>query len=370
LEREPVKVHNNGEEKEMSEEKQFSRRKFLAVGGGVAAGAVASLSAPKVMAQTKKPRFRWRMQTHWPQGTWYYDAIFQRMADQIKEATDGELEIETHRPGSVVGTADVLRAVQRGTLDSAFLWPSYWIGQIPVAGHLNGNLATWESHEEMHFFMYDMGALDIIREAYAERGVYQVGPYSCAGLAVFSKKPIKTVADFRGFNIRSTGTAGKVFERLGAAPVSISGEELYQALQTGVVDGVHWGGIAAGWGMSFQEVTSYILRPNLIGHTNGEVIVNMKKWNELGSDHKQILDSAIRATSINSSAMFTFRDHQLMAEFIKDYKGQAVEMDSSVIEAMRKHSMAVVDEDAKRDKKDSGKVAALLHEFMKMTGKV
>lgn len=354
----------------MSEEKRMSRRNFLAVSGGIAAGTAATLAAPAVMAADKKPRFVWKMQTHWPQGTWYYDAIFQKMADDIKAATDGELVIETHRPGSVVGTGDVLRAVQRGNLDSAFIWPSYWIGQIPVAGHLNGNLGTWSSHEEMHFFMYDMGALDIIREAYAERGVYQLGPYSAAGLAVFSKKPIKTAADFRGFNIRSTGTAGRVFEKLGAAPVAISGEELYQALQTGVVDGVHWGGIAAGWGMSFQEVTSYILRPNLVGHTNGEVIVNMKKWNELGSDHKQILDSVLRATSINSSAKFTHKDHQLIKEFAKDYKGQTVEMDSSVMGAIRKYSMEVVDEDAKRDQKYSGKVAALLHEFMKMTGKM
>jgi TRAP-type mannitol/chloroaromatic compound transport system substrate-binding protein len=238
----------------MSNENDMSRRKFLTVGAGATVGAAAAFGAPAVIA-SRNAKFRWRMQTHWPQGTWYYDAIFQKMADEIREATDGELEIETHQPGSVVSTGDTLRAVQRGTLDSAFTWPSYWIGQIPVAGHLNGNLATWESHEEMHLFFYHMGALDIIREAYAERGVYQLGPYSSAGIAIYSNREIRTPADFRGFNIRSTGTAGRVFEKMGAAPVSISGGELYQALQTGVVDGTHWGGIAAGWGMNLQEVT-------------------------------------------------------------------------------------------------------------------
>lgn len=353
----------------MKGQNHYSRRNILA-GSGLAVGTLAGLTSPLARAQEKKPRFRWRMQTHWPQGTWYYDAIFKKMAEEIKAATEGELEIETHHPGSIVRTGDVLRAVQRGNLDSAFTWPAYWIGQIPVAGHLNGSLGTWDSHEEMHFFMYDMGALEIIRGAYAERGVYQLGPYSAAGLAVFSKKPVKTVEDFKGFKIRSTGTPAKVFEKLGAAPVSISGEELYQGLQTGVVDGVHWGGVAAGWGMSFQEVTSYILRPNLLGHTNGEVIINMKKWNELGSDHKQILDSVLRATSINSSALFTYNDHKLMQSFVKDFKGQLVQMDPAVMKQIRKYSMEVVEEDAKRDPKYSAKVAGLLKEFMALTGKM
>lgn len=353
----------------MSETKKISRRGVLAA-SGAAGGVLASLAAPAVRAQEKKPRFRWRMQTHWPQGTWYYKEIFQRMADEIEAATDGELVIEPHHPGSVVSTGDVLRAVQRGTLDSAFTWPAYWIGQIPVAGHLNGNLATWDGHEEMHLFMYAMGALDIIREAYAERGVYQVGPYSSAGIAVYSKKPIQKLEDFKGYKIRSNGTPAKVFEKIGAAPVSISGEELYQGLQTGVVDAVHWGGVAAGWDMSFQEVTSYILQPNLIGHTNGEVIVNMKKWNELGEDHKQVLDSIVRATSINSSSLFTYYDHKLMKEFKEKYNGEIIQMDPSVMEAIRKYSMEVVMEDAKRDPKYSGKVADLLQEFMQLTGKI
>ncbi len=353
----------------MSNNNTMSRRKFLSVGAGATVGAAAAIGAPAVIA-SRDTKFKWRMQTHWPRGTWYYEEIFQKMADEIKAATDGELEIETHQPGSVVSTGDTLRAVQRGTLDSAFTWPSYWIGQIPVAGHLNGNLATWESHEEMHLFFYDMGALDIIREAYAARGVYQLGPYSSAGIALYSNRPVRTLEDFRGFNIRSTGTAARVFEKMGAAPVSIGGGELYQALQTGVVDATHWGGIAAGWGMNLQEVTDYIIRPDLVAHTNGEVIINMDKWNALGSDHKQVLDSVLRATAINSSAKFSHRDAQHMEEFVNDYDGEIIHMEDEVIEQMRVHSMAVVDEVSERDPDYSGKVGALLHEFMEITGKL
>src|SRR5699024_54442 len=108
----------------------------------------------------------------------------------------------------------------------------------------------------------------------------------------------------------------------------------------------------------------------LVGHTNGEVIINMKKWDELGSDHKQVLDSVLRATSINSSAKFTYNDHLLMDKFVKEHNGEINQMDDSAVEQIRKYSMEVVDEEAKRDKKYSAKVASLLHDFMKMTGKM
>ncbi|WP_339799835.1 TRAP transporter substrate-binding protein [uncultured Marinobacter sp.] len=350
-------------------DKKVNRRKFLTTGAAAAAGAATIMGAPAVIANPTKS-VTWRMQTHWPAGSWYYEPVFQRYADRIKEATNGELIIETHQPNSIVSTGDVLRGVRRGTLESAFLYPAYWVGDIPAAGHLNGNLATWESHEEMHFFLYEMGALDIIRDAYAQRGVYQIGPVSYAGTAIYGNKRIEKVADFSGFQIRSNGNAAQVFQKMGAAPVSISGGELYQALQTGIADGAHWGSVSAGWGMNLQEVNKYIMQPDLLGHMNGEVFVNQKAWDALGSDHKRIVNDATIAASIDSSAIFRHHDFLRMQDFVNDFGGEIVQMDEEVIQQMRLKSLEVVDELSKRDPEYSGKIGPLLHEFMRITGKV
>jgi len=59
--------------------------------------AAAGLSAPAVIASPNK-KIKWKFQTHWPTGNWYYDPIFNGLARRIQEATNGELEIETHNP--------------------------------------------------------------------------------------------------------------------------------------------------------------------------------------------------------------------------------------------------------------------------------
>jgi TRAP-type mannitol/chloroaromatic compound transport system substrate-binding protein len=344
----------------------LSRRGFFAASAGAAAAGV-TLAAPPAIAQGNTV---WRMQTHWPTGNWYYDEVFVRFCNRITEATGGELTVEPYAPDALVPTGEVLNAVRRGLLESAFIYPAYWIGRVPAAGHLNGHIGTWQGHEEMDIFYYEMGGLDIIREAYAEQGVHQVGPVSYSGLTLWGNRPLRTVADFQGWPVRSTGAAGLVLARMGASPVSIPGGELYQALQTGVVDGAHWGSTATAWGMNFQEVCSYIMEPDLIGHLNGEVMVGLDAWNAIGDELKAVVNEITRATSAEAAAHFLYRDYLFKQQFVAENGGELIRMEDDTLAALRSASLEVVDEFSAQDPQYSGRLGEMLHEFLRMTGRV
>lgn len=341
--------------------KNLTRRKFVVGAAGLATAS--TFAAPPVIA---KGGITWRMQTHWPTGNWYYKDVFIKFCDRITKATNGELTIKPVQSNGTVPTGEVLNAVRRGLLESAFIYPAYWIGRIPVAGHLNGHIGSWEKHEEMMIFMYEMGALDIIREAYAEQGVYQAGPVSYSGLTLYSNKPLQTTKDFSGWRVRSTGPAALVFTKMGASPVSIPGGELYQSLQTGVAEGAHWGSTSTGWGMALQEVNKYIIEPDLLGHLNGEVIVGLEKWNSLGNDLKATFNEIVRATSADASAHFLYRDMLYKKEFVKKHGGKIVQLDNEAVNNLRKFSLQVVDEFSKKDPKYCGRVGKMLHEFQSL----
>ncbi len=342
----------------------LSRRGFFAASAGAAAGA--TLAAPAAIAQS---RVTWRMQTHWPTGNWYYDDVFVRYCNRITEATAGELTVEPIQPEGIVPTGEVLNAVRRGLLESAFIYPAYWLGRIPVAGHLNGHIGAWDRHEEMDIFYYEMGALDVIREAYAEQGIHQVGPVSYAGLTLWSNRPLRSTADFSGWPVRSTGAAGLVLAKMGAAPVAIPGGELYQAMQTGVVEGAHWGSTSTAWGMNFQEVSNYIIEPDLLGHLNGEVMVGLDNWNSVGDEVKAIVTEITRATSAEAAAHFLYRDYQRKEDFVNDHGGELVQLDEDALADLRRYSLEVVDDFSAQDPQYSGRVGEMLHEFLRMTGR-
>ncbi|MGY6635434.1 MAG: TRAP transporter substrate-binding protein [Alkalilacustris sp.] len=342
----------------------LTRRGLFAAGAGAAAGV--TLAAPPVIAQGNTV---WRMQTHWPTGNWYYDEVFVRYCNRITEATGGELTVEPYAPDSIVPTMETLNAVRRGLLESAFTYPAYWIGRVPAASHLNGHIGTWMRHEEMDIFYYEMGGLEPIREAYAAQGVHQVGPVSYSGLTLWANRPLRTTSDFSGWPVRSTGAAGLVLAKMGAAPVSIPGGELYQALQTGVVDGAHWGSTATAWGMNFQEVCSYIIEPDLVGHLNGEVFVSQDAWNGVGDDIKAVVNEVTRATSAEAAAHFLYRDILFKQEFVEDFGGELVQMDEDTLAALTSASLEVVDDFSQQDPDHSGRLGEMLHEFLRTIGR-
>ena len=54
---------------------------------------------------------------------------------------------------------------------------------------------------------------------------------------LISKKPIRTLADFKGLKVRTFGAVNpKMFIKLGAVPVNLSFTEAYGALQKGTLD--------------------------------------------------------------------------------------------------------------------------------------
>ena len=352
---------------------KISRRDVLKAGVATAAAGAAGAATvfPKVAsAAAGRTKMRWRMQTHWPTGVGYYKDVYVRFCDRVRAATDGDLDITPLPPGAIVPTGDVLEALGRGLFEISLIWPAYWIGKIPVAGHVNGQLFSWETAAEMYGYFYDMGAIEIFREAYAEHGVRFVSPIPMSGLALYSRKPIVKLDDFKGFKVRSTGIAAQVFQKAGATPVFFPGDEVYQALQTGVCDGAHWGSVSAAWDMKFQEVTQYIIMPYLANINNGEIIMNNKKWDELPTDIKTIVEECAKTAGIDFLKWSGYNDLVDINKFQNEIKGKLSIMEPDAVAQMRKFSIEVVDEYSKKDPKYCGKAGDLLKEMMKMGGRI
>lgn len=157
---------------------------------------------------------------------------------------------------------------------------------------------------------------------------------------------------------------------MGATPVFIPGGELYQSLQTGVVDGAHWGCVSTGWGMNLQEVTDHIVTPDFLSHSNGEFIVGQEQWDKLGEDHKRIIHDAVRAMSAKASAHFRYADFTCMDTFTGEMGKNISRVSEDVMSELRAKSLEVVDEYSQEDPEYCGKLGDMMHEFMRLTGKV
>ncbi|CAM5184558.1 Solute-binding protein [Ureibacillus acetophenoni] len=54
------------------------------------------------------------------------------------------------------------------------------------------------------------------------------------------EREVKSMEDFKGLKIRGTATYAPLLEELGADVISMPGEEIYSALEKGIIDGFTW----------------------------------------------------------------------------------------------------------------------------------
>src|SRR6201999_2516594 len=110
---------------------------------------------------------------------------------------------------------------------------------------------------------------------------------------VSSNRPLLTPADFEGLKFRISGSkiADQYFRILGSIPQIMAFSEVYQALQTGVVDGCE--NTPSNYlTQKFYEVQKHITVSNH-AHLQYAVIVNAKYWAGLPADLRGQLEKAM-----------------------------------------------------------------------------
>ncbi|MDW7774161.1 MAG: TRAP transporter substrate-binding protein [Desulfobulbaceae bacterium] len=207
-------------------------------------------------------------------------------AKEIEKRSGGKLKIDVFAGGTLTPAPEVYDGVVKGISDIGMSCFAYTRGRFPIMealdlpmGYPSGRIAT----DVANGFYKAMKpeTLDDVKVLY----LHAHGP----GL-LHTKKPVSKMEDLKGMKIRSTGFSAKVTEALGAAPVAMPQGETYEALQRGVVDGT-FTPIETLKGWKQAEVVKYTTDCPDIGYTTAMfVVMNLKKWNALPDDVKQIFE--------------------------------------------------------------------------------
>jgi C4-dicarboxylate-binding protein DctP len=178
-----------------------------------------------------------------------------------------------------------------------------------------------------------------------------------------ANKKLVAPADYKDlkFRIQSSKVLEAQFQTLGAIPQVMAFSDVYQALQTGVVDGQEntWSNI---YTQKMHEVQKYITATNH-GYIGYVVVVNKKFWDGLPADIRDELSKAMtEATAFGNSQSAKENDDALEA-IKKTGKSEIITLTPEQDEAMRKAMMPVYKEVASRVGQP------LIDEFLRETGR-
>ena len=262
-----------------------SRRSVLS--GGLAAGA--AIAAPNIARA--EPNVLWRVQSHWPAASTSFTDSLTITRDLLAERTGGRFKLQLYGSGEIFKGAEIFNAVRRGVVDMGTILASYIENDVKSAGIAGGIPGTFQRIWEAAHFLKNLGAEKIFADELLKQGVMFMAEKTYASELVV-KKPIENLADFSALTVRSTGAIASYLTEAGAKTMPTPPGELYKALQSGILDGAHWGASQGASSMKLYDFAKYHVRPPLSINADG-FIFSKAAFDKLPKDLQQIFTATL-----------------------------------------------------------------------------
>lgn len=164
----------------------------------------------------------------------YVAGAFQPFADKVAEATSGAVTVKLYNGGELgAGPVDQYARVVDGVAEFAIGLPGYTASNFPltllselpgVLDEATGTEVLWKN-------------IDLLKSEYERTKLISLWS-SAVNILYMRDKAVHTPADVAGLKIRlPSRNAGLIVEAWGGTPVSMPVSEIYNSLQTGVIDG-------------------------------------------------------------------------------------------------------------------------------------
>ncbi len=253
------------------------------------------------------------------------------------------LKIDVY-PGGELGKGPLeqyVRAVQ-GVADITWGLPGYTSSQFPktMVAELPGALPAGMTGYDLLWNAYEAGMLNEEFPRTVPLALYLSEP----NIFIMKDRNVRKPEDLKGLKIRVSGSsAAAVVDALGATPVQMAAREIYNALQTGLIDGVITGASAVGDFKLDEVANSYTLGAPL-GHISFYLVMNEARYKGLPAAERDALKAtAGRKLSKSAEEGWNARAAQVIEQLKSAGDNTVYTLNSAEAAAFGKLTLPVTD---------------------------
>jgi len=251
--------------------------------------------------------------------------------ERMPRLTGGRFHGQVFGPGAIVPAYEGWEGVEDGTLDACLITPADERGKFGPVGDLFNQYAAGPTGREIAAWFYEGDGMDLLQQTIQRTGFSNITPLGPLNLPwaedeLWSKVPIETLDDYDGLKIRTFGYWGQILEDLGASVVTLPGNEVYPALERGVIDATELGSPSQNRPLAIHEVCTYCYNPGVHSPGNCHSLqANTESWEALPDDVKYVMQRELKATAWESYSANCIADAEAR-QFFRDYGSQLIEL--------------------------------------------
>ncbi|MCX8117746.1 MAG: TRAP transporter substrate-binding protein [Desulfobacterota bacterium] len=213
--------------------------------------------------------------------------VIEPWAKEVEKATEGRVKITIYPGATLAKPGDLYDSAITAIADFVYTLPAYSPGKFPLTEGLELPF-LFSSAKHVTETLYGLWErIPEFRKEYGETKMCWIWAGDPGQL--FTKKPVRTMADLKGMKIRVHGPATKdLATAFGASPITSPVGEQYEMLKRGVIDGVFtpW---SASLHFRLYEVTSHATIMNAYVPIMVSVM-NKESFEKLSPKDKKILE--------------------------------------------------------------------------------
>jgi TRAP-type C4-dicarboxylate transport system substrate-binding protein len=212
----------------------------------------------------------------------------ERWKTEVEKRAGGKVAIQTFPGSTLLNPKNMFEGVISGTADIGCLAMSYQPGRFPLSEAIDQPVGFSSARAA------SLALLDLV-EKYKPKEFEQVKIitlFTCPPANIMTIKPVKSLKDLKGLELRVGGTQADIIKNLGGIPVAMPQSDTPEALQKGTVKG-HVSSMEVLKDFNYASYTANATLTNLWVVTFS-VVMNKGKWNSLPSDVKKVIDDLKR----------------------------------------------------------------------------
>ena len=273
-------------------------------------------------------------------------------AKRAGELTKGKVKVEVYANSTLYKDKEEMEALQLGAVQ--MLAPS--LAKFAPLGVKEFELFDlpymFDGYKELHAVTTGPVGKALLQKL-ETRGLVGLAYWDNGFKVMSANKPIRVPDDYKGLKMRiqSSNVLDAQMRALGAIPQKMAFSEVYQALQTGVVDGTE-NPPSNLYTQKMHEVQKYVALTNH-GYLGYAVITNKKFWDGLPADVRTALDAAMAEATKYANSIAKEENDKAMAEVRKSGKSEILVPTAEQKKAMKKALLKVHQQMADRIGKEN-----------------
>ena len=208
----------------------------------------------------------------------------ERWKQEVESRTQGQVQIDTFPGGTLLDAKDMMDGVIAGQADIGCLCMAYQPGRFVVTNATSlplgipnarvGSRVLWDLYQKHQ--PQEFAAVKVLTM------------FTSAPANIMSKKPVRSLADLKGLDLRASGGAAEILKAWGANQVGMPMSATPEALQKGVVQGL-FSSLEVMKDLKFAEICKYATLTDTVIYPFA-VVMNLERWNALPPAVQQVMD--------------------------------------------------------------------------------